>query len=140
MPGSTDLSMLPRLASLFRQISIELETAAERRADSERQRYTLESRRRAIHSAADIAANYMAGGMPFDQALEAASRATGLEADTIRIVAKRMPSRIQRAERNRKIMQMVARGYTDKQIAEHVGLKSPKSVNRIIRLERERAA
>ena len=95
-----------------------------------------------LDSAAGVLASYLVNGKSPDQAVHAAARTTGLEAaDLVRLLspARKEAKRRQVNRRNRRIMRLRARGYSDKEIGERVGLHG-KSVARIIGQELRRAA
>ncbi len=111
----------------------------ERRARIERE---IASRFRRLESAMGVLAFYLVNGDGADSAIRATARVTGLEnVDLERVLGKARQEAARRLvnRRNRRIMQLRARGFTDSEIGERVGLHE-KSVARIIGQELRRAA
>lgn len=97
------------------------------------------SRLKAIFDAGQVVQNYLAAGMAYGSALDAAAQATGFDAPALDLSYRkfvRKQEKTQRQARDRQIMQMALAGHTDAQIGHRFGLH-PKSVNRIISAMRQ---
>ena len=130
--GKADLAdYLEKLASTMRdQAQAELKRAQSRDANRRR--------RSKISGARDMLKGYLWQGIDPARAALMVEQQTGIEAPALHKMIFAMNDEIQRAKRNRQIMQKAALGWTNAALAEHFGL-AEKSIARIIAQMRKEA-
>ena len=131
---------LRRAAKWFDGVAGQLHGLADHAEAGETRAQKNRDRRQSLDTAADIIAHYLMAGQTADEAIRATAAVTGLDTAALTEIAPKIRRQLdvkRRSERDRRIAQMAARGYTDREIGERHQLH-PKHVNRILR--RQRAA
>lgn len=135
------LNELERLEVELGRMAEEIRQLKRRRHHQELARHRARNHRKRIREIAWILADQVLAGRNWDEAIRITSHSTGTPSERIEPLIPLAQNHIvktSRARRNRQIMQMVAKGYTNADIGERVGMHE-KSISRIINDEIRRS-
>lgn len=125
---------IDRLARDLQRLANEIDLLKRQKRQRDQARHRARTHRKKIRELAWILADQFLARENWSEAIRITSHATGAEADRLEALiplAQNLASKAHRARRDRQIMQMVAKGYTNAQIGERVGLHE-KTVSRIV--------
>nr|BDD44521.1 hypothetical protein 20 [Moraxellaceae bacterium] len=123
------------LADYLESLAQSLRMSAQEQARKSDARDRARRHRARIKDAREVLRAYLRQGLDAARAVQVAEQQTGLEPETLHAWAMTDAPAIAREKRNRAIMQKVALGWTNAEIADHYGL-AEKYVQRIISAER----
>lgn len=123
------------LADYLETLAQELRLSADLERKRENETARVRKHRGRVKSARDMLKGYLWQGLDAGRAILTVEQQTGINPDTLHAWAMKDAPAVARDKRNRAIMQKVALGWTNAQLAAHFGL-SEKYVARLIARQR----